>query len=176
MSSKAAGKKRAASPDIEVEGDDIENVTVKADNNNNEEDVNAEGGPSTIAVRPKSKFKTSSKKRKPTLIPGIVYISRLPPGMTPQKVKYLMAQWGDVGKIYAQKRDGECLQGVDVVGANEAAPTGYNPNANASKKKKEKHAAANYSEAWVEFLDKNVAKTVASMMNAQVIGGKKGDK
>jgi len=47
---------------------------------------------------------------------------------------------------------------------------------NASKKKKEKHAAANYSEAWVEFLDKNVAKTVASMMNAQVIGGKKGDK
>jgi ESF2/ABP1 family protein len=57
-----------------------------------------------------------------------------------------------------------------------AAPTGYNPNANSSKKKKEKHAAANYSEAWVEFLDKNVAKTVASMMNAQVIGGKKGDR
>jgi ESF2/ABP1 family protein len=55
------------------------------------------------------------------------------------------------------------------------APTGYNPDA-AKKKKKEKHAAANYSEAWVEFLDKNVAKTVASMMNAQVIGGKKGDR
>ena len=55
------------------------------------------------------------------------------------------------------------------------APTGYNPDAG-KKKKKEKHAAANYSEAWVEFLDKNVAKTVASMMNAQVIGGKKGDR
>jgi ESF2/ABP1 family protein len=55
------------------------------------------------------------------------------------------------------------------------APTGYNPDA-AKKKKKEKHTAANYSEAWVEFLDKNVAKTVASMMNAQVIGGKKGDR
>lgn len=55
------------------------------------------------------------------------------------------------------------------------APTGYNPNANASKKK-EKHAAANYSEAWVEFLEKDVAKTVAKMLNAEVIGGKKGDK
>lgn len=53
------------------------------------------------------------------------------------------------------------------------APTGYNPN---SSKKKEKHQAANYSEAWVEFLDKSVAKTVAKMLNAQVIGGKKGDK
>jgi ESF2/ABP1 family protein len=107
MSSKAAGKKRAASPDIEVEGDDTEIVFT---NNEAEEETNAEGGPSTTtAVRPKSKSKTSSKKRKPTLIPGIVYISRLPPGMTPQKVKYLMAQWGDVGKIYAQKRDGECL-------------------------------------------------------------------
>jgi hypothetical protein len=27
--------------------------------------------------------------------------------MTPQKVKYLMAQWGEVGKIYAQKKDGK---------------------------------------------------------------------
>lgn len=55
------------------------------------------------------------------------------------------------------------------------APTGYNPDS-AKQKKKEKHAAANYSEAWVEFLDKGVAKTVAKMLNAQVIGGKKGDK
>jgi hypothetical protein len=107
MSSKAAGKKRAA-PDIDLEGDDNE---IAINNNEAEEGTNAEGGPSTTttAVKPKTKSKTSSKKRKPTLIPGIVYISRLPPGMTPQKVKYLMAQWGDIGKIYAQKRDGECL-------------------------------------------------------------------
>jgi ESF2/ABP1 family protein len=30
--------------------------------------------------------------------------------MTPQKVKYLMAQWGDVGKIYAQKKDGKSIR------------------------------------------------------------------
>lgn len=54
-----------------------------------------------------------------------------------------------------------------------AAPTGYNPNSN---KAKQKHTAANYSEAWVEFTEKSVAKTVARMLNAEVIGGKKGDR
>lgn len=50
--------------------------------------------------------KKTEKARKGTSSPGIVYISRLPPGMTPQKVRHLMAKWGDVGKVYAQRRDG----------------------------------------------------------------------
>ena len=53
------------------------------------------------------------------------------------------------------------------------APTGYNPNAD---KKKQKHQQANYTEAWVEFADKSLAKTVAKMLNAEMIGGKKGDR
>lgn len=53
-------------------------------------------------------------------------------------------------------------------------PGGYNQNS--TNQKKQKHANANFTEAWVEFLDKSVAKTVASMLNAQVIGGKKGDR
>jgi ESF2/ABP1 family protein len=52
--------------------------------------------------KPKRK---KSKRKAPT--PGIIYISRVPPGMTPQKVRHLMARWGEVGKIYAQKKDGE---------------------------------------------------------------------
>ena len=100
MSDKVAGKKRAASSEPEV----IHRFDGIADFDEEE----TEAGPSTSAPKSKStttKNKSTSKKRK-TLIPGIVYISRLPPGMTPQKVKYLMAQWGDVGKIYAQKKDG----------------------------------------------------------------------
>lgn len=53
-------------------------------------------------LKKKSK-KTNSKK---VLTPGIVYISRVPPGMTPQKVRHLMARWGEVGKVYAQRKDG----------------------------------------------------------------------
>lgn len=45
------------------------------------------------------------KSNKPT--PGIIYISRLPPGMTPQKVKHLMSSYGDIGRVYAQRKDGK---------------------------------------------------------------------
>lgn len=57
--------------------------------------------------------------------------------------------------------------------ADGAAPTGYDAS---SLKKKQKHRAADFTEAWVEFLDKSIAKTVAGMLNAEVIGGKKGDR
>lgn len=107
--------------------------------------------------------------------PGIVYVSRIPPGMTPQKVKHLMERWGDVGRIYAQKRDrGWCfvmrastLRAHPIFGCSRSATVG---------KAKPKHEKANYAEAWVEFLDKKTAKTVAEMLNAQMIGGKKGDR
>lgn len=51
------------------------------------------------------------------------------------------------------------------------------PSATAKQsQKRQKHAQALYTEAWVEFLDKKMAKVVAEMLNAQVIGGKKGDR
>lgn len=74
--------------DVEIDGEDVE-----------EEDSVSDGveeerrGP---APRPKKKRKSA----------GIVYISRLPPGMTPHKVRHLMAKWGEVGRVYAQRRDG----------------------------------------------------------------------
>jgi len=33
---------------------------------------------------------------------------------------------------------------------------------------------AHFTEGWVEFMDKRVARTVAEMLNGQPIGGKKG--
>lgn len=32
--------------------------------------------------------------------PGIIYISRIPPGMTPSKVRAIMAQHGEIGRIF----------------------------------------------------------------------------
>lgn len=34
---------------------------------------------------------------------GVVYISRIPPGMRPTKVRHLMSQYGEVGKVYLQQ-------------------------------------------------------------------------
>jgi len=37
---------------------------------------------------------------------GIIYISRIPPGMQPPKVRHLMSAYGEVGRVYLQ-REGE---------------------------------------------------------------------
>jgi len=34
---------------------------------------------------------------------GVIYISRIPPGMRPTKVRHLMSQYGEVGKVYLQQ-------------------------------------------------------------------------
>lgn len=58
--------------------------------------------PSTSSSSSKPSAPSSKPKKKP-ISPGIVYISRIPPGMTPQKIKHLMGRWGETGKVYAQK-------------------------------------------------------------------------
>lgn len=34
---------------------------------------------------------------------GVIYISRIPPGMRPSKVRHLMSQYGEVGRVYLQQ-------------------------------------------------------------------------
>ena len=34
---------------------------------------------------------------------GVIYISRLPPGMRPTKVRHLMSAYGDIGRVYLQQ-------------------------------------------------------------------------
>jgi len=84
---------------------------------------------------------------------GIIYISRIPPAMRPSKVRHLMSQYGSVGRIYLQQEDPK---------------RAYLRRKHTSTKK------AHFTEGWVEFEDKRVARSVAEMLNAQPIGGKKG--
>ncbi|THH20274.1 hypothetical protein EW146_g1058 [Bondarzewia mesenterica] len=84
---------------------------------------------------------------------GVIYISRIPPGMQPTKVRHLMSQYGEVGRVYLQQED---------------AKRAYLRRKYTSTKK------VHYTEGWVEFKDKKVARSIAGMLNAQPIGGKKG--
>ncbi|KLO15737.1 hypothetical protein SCHPADRAFT_824187 [Schizopora paradoxa] len=86
---------------------------------------------------------------------GIIYISRIPPGMRPTKVRHLMSAFGEVGRVYLQQED---------------AKRAY------LRKKFTATKKAHFTEGWVEFADKKVARSVASMLNAQPIGGKKGSR
>ncbi|KAH0839583.1 hypothetical protein J3R83DRAFT_499 [Lanmaoa asiatica] len=84
---------------------------------------------------------------------GVMYISRIPPGMQPAKVRHLLSQHGEVGRVYLQQED---------------AKTAYLRRKYTTTKK------PHFVEGWVEFKDKRVARSVAGMLNAQPIGGKKG--
>ncbi|KAH7930062.1 hypothetical protein BV22DRAFT_1001393 [Leucogyrophana mollusca] len=84
---------------------------------------------------------------------GVIYISRIPPGMRPTKVRHLMSAYGEVGRVYLQQED---------------AKRAYLRRKYTSTKK------PHFTEGWVEFKDKKVARSVAEMLNAQPIGGKKG--
>ncbi|RIA93692.1 hypothetical protein C1645_709902 [Glomus cerebriforme] len=83
---------------------------------------------------------------------GIVYLSCIPPFMKPSKIKHLLGQFGNIGRVYLAPEDPKTRSRRKKYGGN--------------KKKK-------YTEGWVEFLDKKVAKTVANTLNAQPIGGNK---
>ncbi|KZV90497.1 hypothetical protein EXIGLDRAFT_740760 [Exidia glandulosa HHB12029] len=86
---------------------------------------------------------------------GIVYLSRIPPGMRPTKVRHLMSAHGEVGRVFLQQEDPK---------------RAYLRRKHTSTKK------AHYTEGWVEFADKKVARSVAALLNAQPIGGKKGSR
>jgi len=59
----------------------------------------------------------SSKKKKSK---GIIYISRIPPGMTPPKVRHLLEGFGDVERLYLQDgREKERKRGNEGRGAGE---------------------------------------------------------
>ncbi|GAA5956487.1 hypothetical protein JCM3765_003460 [Sporobolomyces pararoseus] len=102
---------------------------------------------------------SSSSSKKTVKQPGLIYLSRIPPGMGPGKVKHLLSQFGEVGRIYLARAD-----------ANKEV------SLKKKFKQKERHQSHNFKEGWIEFLDKRVARSVAEMLNAQNIGGKKSDK
>ncbi|KAH7831926.1 putative pre-rRNA-processing protein ESF2 [Monocercomonoides exilis] len=83
---------------------------------------------------------------------GIIYISRVPMFMKVEKLRYLMSEHGEVGRIY------------------------LNPETVESRKKRIKSGGnrkTKYIDGWVEFMDKRIAKLVALSLNNTPIGGKK---
>ncbi|RUP47924.1 hypothetical protein BC936DRAFT_145166 [Jimgerdemannia flammicorona] len=83
---------------------------------------------------------------------GIVYISRVPPYMKPQKMRNMLEKFGEVGRVYLAPEDAKVAARRKKYGGN--------------KKK-------NFTEGWVEFKDKKIAKQVALTLNTKPMGGNK---
>lgn len=102
---------------------------------------------------------------------GVIYISRIPPGMQPAKVRHLLSQYGEVGRVYLQQEGGMVNPVLILTVCLKRwldAKTAYLRRKYTTTKK------PHFVEGWIEFKDRRVARSVAGMLNAQPIGGKKG--
>lgn len=79
---------------------------------------------------------------------GVCYLSRVPPHMNPSHVRQMFSKYGEVQRIY------------------------FVPESQGHRKHSNVRAKA-YSEGWIEFAKKSVAKRVANLLNGEQIGGKK---
>jgi ESF2/ABP1 family protein len=77
---------------------------------------------------------------------GVCYISRIPPFMKHTKL------YGEIGRMYLNPEDSKI---------------------SAKRKKYKKNRRVNYTEGWIEFMDKKIARQVAAMLNNTNMGGNK---
>jgi ESF2/ABP1 family protein len=84
---------------------------------------------------------------------GVIYLSRIPPFMKPHKLRSLLEPYGKINRIFLAPED----------------PAAHSRRVRAGGNKKR-----SYTEGWVEFVKKKDAKKACDLLNAQIIGGKKG--
>lgn len=84
---------------------------------------------------------------------GVVYLSRVPPFMKPQKLRSLLEPYGAINRIFLTPED----------------PTSHTRRVRNGGNKKR-----SYTDGWVEFVNKTHAKHACELLNAKTIGGKKG--
>ncbi|KAF6140246.1 hypothetical protein GIB67_000294 [Kingdonia uniflora] len=119
-----------------------------------------EGNPINTEEANDKKEKSKKIKRKKRLLEeandvakrGVCYLSRVPPRMDPLKVRQLLSEYGDIERVYLK-------------------PEG--PSFQENRRKKGGFRGQIFTEGWVEFTKRSVAKRVANLLNGEKIGGKR---
>ncbi|KAI0017639.1 Pre-rRNA-processing protein ESF2 [Xylariomycetidae sp. FL0641] len=83
---------------------------------------------------------------------GVVYISRVPPFMKIQKVRSLLEPYGKINRLYLAPED---------------------PQARSRRIKQGGNKKKNFTEGWIEFVNKKDAKAAVDLLNGHTIGGPK---
>jgi ESF2/ABP1 family protein len=144
----------------EFEGDDEREEGDNADGAEDELEAEEDGedgdltAPTERAGRtaPKSVLRAEKAAKKS----GVVYISRVPPFMKPHTLKHFLEEHAPkgLGRIFLTPEDHARYLQRKKSGGN--------------KKK-------SFTDGWVEFVSKNDAKAAASILNGNIMGGKKGN-
>ncbi|RZC33577.1 pre-rRNA-processing protein esf2 [Asbolus verrucosus] len=103
-------------------------------------------------------IETINKSEKSDKAPkrGIIYLSTIPPYMNVTKMREVFSEFGKVGRVYLQLADADSKNSV--------------------KKSKQKKFAKKFTEGWVEFERKSVAKKVAQLLNNTQVNTRKKSK
>lgn len=83
---------------------------------------------------------------------GVIYMSRIPPFMKPNKARTLFEQFGVVTRIYLAEEDSQIRKRRKSNGGN---------------------GSKQFTEGWIEFAEKKIAKSVAESLNNSTMGGMK---
>ncbi|KAJ8961106.1 hypothetical protein NQ318_008782 [Aromia moschata] len=98
---------------------------------------------------------TTKDKVKKTPKRGIIYLSTIPPYMNVSKIREVFSEFGTVGRVYLQLAEVE---------------------SKSTEKKKKRNPAQKYTEGWVEFERKSVAKRVTTLLNNTHVSNRKRSK
>jgi len=108
------------------------------------------GAEDASAPEPNQNAETSWEDKKN--MRGVVHLATLPLCMRVQKLRHILEQFGELGRVYLAPEDKFRHQNRKRAGGNRKL---------------------RYTEGWVEFADRRIAKRVAHTLNGTTIGGKK---
>lgn len=113
-------------------------------------------GDGTDELERKPKKKLSAKKIKQSAVAasktGVVYISRIPPGMNIHDLRRLLAPYGTLGRVFLTPEDADARR---------------------RRKRSGGSSRACFLDGWIEFISKADAKRTVARLNTRIIGGKK---
>lgn len=84
-------------------------------------------------------------------IPGIIYLGHIPPRLRPKHLRNMLTPYGEIGRIFLQPEDRVVRK----------------------RRRKAGSRGSNFTEGWVEFPDKRIAKQVAAALHNTPMGNKK---
>ncbi|XP_055464019.1 activator of basal transcription 1 [Psammomys obesus] len=102
---------------------------------------------------------TCNGGKKKKIVPGIVYLGHVPPRFRPLHVRNLLSAYGEVGRVFFQAEDHFVRRKKKAAAA-------------AGGKKAAKYSK-DYTEGWVEFRDKRIAKRVAASLHNTPMGARR---
>ncbi|KAM6985905.1 activator of basal transcription 1 [Aplochiton taeniatus] len=135
---------------VERSNDDAEGEdddNIDDDDDDDDETNNDEPKAKTIKVQP-----CSSEGKK--TVPGIVYLGHIPPRLRPKHMRNMLSPYGEIGRIFLQPEDRSVKW----------------------KKKKAGSNASSFTEGWVEFRSKRIAKRVATSLHNTPMGARKSNR